>query len=168
MIITYQNHDQCTAILAESVFGEIIMKITSLKDDIITGISWIPTGLYILVALILIVVALVSLYDAGSITVQMIVSREFALERDVFIALFHAITAIVLIETTIVFFRTKHLAIQTLLIAGLTEMIRHLLIYDVTTMDPPHILSLVSVMAVLIAGIVVTKSDFEAQKTETV
>lgn len=144
------------------------MKITSLKDDIITGISWVPTGLYILVALILIVVALVSLYDAGLITVQMIVSREFALERDIFIALFHAITAIVLIETTIVFFRTKHLAIQTLLIAGLTEMIRHLLIYDVTTMDPLHILSLVSVMAVLIAGVVLTKSDFEAQKTETV
>lgn len=144
------------------------MKITSLKDDIITGISWVPTGLYILVAVILIVVALVSLYEAGLITVQMIVSREFALERDVFIALFHAITAIVLIETTIVFFRTKHLAIQTLLIAGLTEMIRHLLIYDVTTMDPPHIFSLVSVMTVLIAGIVLTKSDFEAQKTETV
>lgn len=144
------------------------MKITSLKDDIITGISWVPTGLYILVALILIVVALVSLYDAGLITVQMIVSREFALERDIFIALFHAITAIVLIETTIVFFRTKHLAVQTLLIAGLTEMVRHLLIYDVTTMDPPHILSLVSVMAVLIAGVVLTKSDFEAQKTETV
>jgi hypothetical protein len=144
------------------------MKIISHMDDIITGISWVPTGLYIIVAFILVVAALVSLYDAGLITVRMIASKEFALGRDVFIALFHAITAIVLIETTIVFFRTKHLAVQTLLIAGLTEMIRHVLIYDVMTMDPLHIFSLVSIMTVLIAGIVLTKSDFAPQNTGTI
>ena len=142
------------------------MKSGSRIDDIITGISWVPTGLYIIVAFILVVAALVSLYDAGLITVRMITSQEFILGRDVFIALFHAITAIVLIETTIIFFRTKHLAVQSLLIAGLTEMIRHILIYDVMAMDPLHIVSLVSIMSVLIAGIVLTKSDFAGQNPE--
>lgn len=143
------------------------MKITSRMDNLIAVISWVANGLYIIVALILIVAALVSLYEAGSLTMQMITTREFALGRDVLIALFHGITAIVLIETTIVFFRTKHLAVQTLLIAGLTETIRHILAYDIMTMDALHIFSIVGIIAVLIAGIVLTKSDFDVPKGET-
>lgn len=133
----------------------------SLTDTIITFISWTPTWLYLAVAGILIIAALVSLYEAGALSVLMISSKDFSLGKGVLIALFHAITAIVLLETTIVFFRTKHLAVQTLLIAGLTESIRHVLVYDVMTMDPMHIFALVSVIAVLIAGIVLTKNDFD-------
>lgn len=135
--------------------------------DVINGISSVANGLYIIVAFILIIAALVSLYEAGLLTIQMIMNRDYAMGRDVLIALFHGITAIVLIETTIVFFRTKHLAVQTLLIAGLTETIRHILAYDIMTMESMHIFAIMGIMAVLIAGIVLTKSDFEGQKTGT-
>jgi len=144
------------------------MKFPSRVDELITGISWVTTGLYIIVAFILIGAAMVSLYDAGSQMIRMITTHEFSLGRDVLIALFHAITAIALIETTVVFFRTKHLAVQTLLIAGLTETIRHILAYDIMTMDPLHIFALVGIIAVLIAGIVLTKSDFAVPKGESV
>lgn len=141
------------------------LKTTDITDGIISFIARTPTWLYIIVAGILIVAAILSLYEAGTLSMLLIRTQDFSLGKGVLIALFHAITAIVLLETTIVFFRTAHLAVQTLLIAGLTESIRHVLVYDVMTMDPMHIFALVSVIAVLIAGIVMTKNEFEPVKT---
>src|SRR5512139_1016607 len=131
-------------LLGRSCWG-VIMQPGYLADKILTTISRTPVWLYFIVAVILIAAALTSLYEAVILSVRMISAPEFALGKDVLIALFHAITAIVLLETTIVFFRTNHLAVQTLLIAGLTETIRHVLVYDVMTMESMHIFALVSV-----------------------
>lgn len=130
-------------------------------EKVITTLSWIPVGLYLGIALILSAVAVWSLYQAVVLTYVMFSSGTFNQESAqlVFVAVFQTITAIVLFETTVVFFKTKHIAVQTLLIAGLTETIRHILIFDVGKMEALHLFSLVAIMAVLIAGIVLLRGD---------
>ena len=46
-------------------------------------------------------------------------------------ALLLTITIIVLFETVTVYFKTKHVEVRALLIAGLTGMVRHILIFNV-------------------------------------
>jgi uncharacterized membrane protein (DUF373 family) len=130
-------------------------------EKIVLSISWIPVGLYLGIALILAIVGILSLYQAGTVTYQMVSSGHFneGGAQLVFVAVFQAITAIVLFETTVVFLKTEHLAVQTLLIAGLTETIRHILVFDIGTMEPLHLFSLVAIMGVLIAGIVLLRGD---------
>jgi uncharacterized membrane protein (DUF373 family) len=67
----------------------------------------------------------------------MILSRDFSNSLiNVINALLLTITIIVLFETVTVYFRTKHVEVRALLIAGLTGMVRHVLIYNIATVDP--------------------------------
>ena len=120
----------------------------------VTVVSFI---IYLGAAFLLSVVAILSLYYGSLLTLQMVMSG--ANDRgiqEIFIVILRTITAVVLIETTIVFLRTKHLAVQTFLVAGLTEMIRHILIFDVGTMEPLHLVALGILMSVITAGIYLT------------
>jgi phosphate starvation-inducible membrane PsiE len=58
-----------------------------------------------------------------------------------------------------VYFRTKHVEVRALLIAGLTGMVRHVLVYNVSTVDPLVLFGTVALLAVLIAGIVLVKPE---------
>lgn len=130
-------------------------------EKIASVITYIPIILYLVIALILTILATYSVMSALHLTFDMVGLHEATVgSKEILIEVFHAITAIVLIETILVFFRTKHLAVQTLLVAGLTEMIRHILIFDVNSMEPMHIIALVGVIGVLIAGIVCTKDVY--------
>jgi phosphate starvation-inducible membrane PsiE len=65
----------------------------------------------------------------------------------------------VLFETVTVYFKTKHVEVRALLVAGLTGMIRHILVYNMEGIDPTMLLATVALLAVLIAGIVFVKPE---------
>ena len=129
-------------------------------EYVIKIFSIVPMILYMIVAIMLTIIAFFSVYDAAQLIVQMINSRDFANGLvGVIYALLLTITIIVLFETVTVYFRTKHVEVRALLIAGLTGMVRHILVYNVGTVDPAMVFGTVALLAVLIAGIVLVKPE---------
>ena len=116
--------------------------------------------MYIIVAALLTIIAVFSIYDAAQQVVAMVVSGDFANGLlQVIYALLLTITIVVLFETVTIYFRTKRVDVRALLIAGLTGMVRHILVYNVTTTDVPQMFATVALLAVLIAGIVLIKGE---------
>ena len=129
-------------------------------EYVIRIFSIVPMIMYMIVAIMLTIIAIFSIYDAAQLIVQMINSRDFANGLvGVIYALLLTITIIVLFETVTVYFRTKHVEVRALLIAGLTGMVRHILVYNVGTVDPAMVFGTVALLAVLIAGIVLVKPE---------
>jgi len=132
----------------------------SVMDHLIFFFSLVPMILYTIVAILLTIIAAFSVWDALQLIYQMILSRDFANGLvNVIYALLLTITIIVLFETVTVYFKTKHVEVRALLIAGLTGMVRHVLIFNVSTVDPVLLLGTVALLAVLIAGIVLIKPE---------
>jgi len=132
----------------------------SIMDHLIAFFSLVPMILYTIVAILLTIIAAFSVWDALQLIYQMILSRDFANGLvNVIYALLLTITIIVLFETVTVYFKTKHVEVRALLIAALTGMVRHVLIYNVDTVDPVTLFGTVALLAVLIAGIVLIKPE---------
>ncbi|MDD1689423.1 MAG: phosphate-starvation-inducible PsiE family protein [Methanoregula sp.] len=132
----------------------------SIMDFLIAFFSLVPLILYTLVAILLTVIAVFSVWDAVQLIIQMIISLDFTTKIiDVINALLLTITIIVLFETVTVYFKTKHVEVRALLIAGFTGMVRHVLVYNVSTVDPIVLFGTVLLLAVLIAGIILVKPE---------
>ena len=135
-------------------------KNNSVMEKLISFFSLVPIILYTIVAVLLTIIAFFSVWDALQLIVKMIVSWDFANGLlNVIYALLLTITIIVLLETVTVYFKTKHVEVRALLIAGLTGMVRHVLIFNVSTVDPVLLFGTVALLAVLIAGIVLIKPE---------
>lgn len=132
----------------------------TLTEYIIQVFSLVPQGIYLVVALLLTIVAVVSVYDAILMIVNLFVTKDFANGiMQVVYSLLLTITVIVLFETVVVYFRTKHVQVRALLVAGLTGTIRHVLVYNVANTTLWEMMGTVAILAVLIAGIVLVKDD---------
>ena len=132
----------------------------SIMDLLIAFFSLVPVILYTIVAILLTIIAVFSVWDALQLIAQMILSRDFANSLiSVINALLLTITIIVLFETVTVYFRTKHIEVRAFLIAGLTGIVRHVLVYNIATVDPAMVFGTVALLAVLIAGIVLVKPE---------
>src|SRR5208337_1839754 len=137
-----------------------MFKNRSIMDMLISFFSLVPTALYTVVAILLTIIAVFSVWDALQLIAQMILSRDFANGLvNVIYALLLTITIIVLFETVTVYFRTKRVEVRALLIAGLTGIVRHILVYNVASVDPTVVFGTVALLAVLIAGIVLIKPE---------
>jgi len=122
--------------------------------------SLVPLVLYTLVAIMLTIIAVFSVWDSGILIYQLIVPPSFPVNlTSVINALLLTITIIVLFETVTVYFRTKHVEVRALLVAGLTGMVRHVLVYNMDGIDPITMFGTVALLAVLIAGIVLVKPE---------
>ncbi|MDD1685553.1 phosphate-starvation-inducible PsiE family protein [Methanoregula sp.] len=132
----------------------------TIMEHLIAFFSLVPMVLYTIVAILLTIIAAFSVWDALQLIAQMILTRDFTNGLvNVIYALLLTITIIVLFETVTVYFKTKHVEVRALLIAGLTGMVRHVLIYNVSTVDPAVLFGTVALLAVLIAGIVLVKPE---------
>jgi uncharacterized membrane protein (DUF373 family) len=122
--------------------------------------SLVPLVLYTIVAIMLTIIAFFSVYDSAVLIYQIIVPPSIPVNlTSVINALLLTITIIVLFETVTVYFRTKHVEVRALLVAGLTGMVRHVLVYNMEGVDPMTLFATVSLLAVLIAGIVLVKPE---------
>jgi len=133
-------------------------------EYIIRFFALVPMALYMIVAALLTIIAVFSVYDAVQMIYNMIVNHNLAEGITLVInSLLLTITIIVLFETVTVYFRTKHVEVRALLIAGLTGMVRHILIFNVTSTNDVYMMfAAVALLAVLIAGIVLVKSEVSA------
>jgi uncharacterized membrane protein (DUF373 family) len=125
--------------------------------------SLVPLVLYMMIAIMLSIIAILSLYDSASLIYKLIGSLNSISPSEDIIGVINAllltITIIVLFETVTVYFRTRHVEVRTLLIAGVTGVVRHVLVYNVATTDILQLFAAVAVLAVLIAGIVLIKPE---------
>jgi uncharacterized membrane protein (DUF373 family) len=132
----------------------------TILDYLTEFFSLVPLILYTIIAIMLTIIAIFSLWDALGLMVKMIGSGDYANGLvNVIYALLLTITIIVLFETVTVYFRTKRVEVRALLIAGLTGIVRHILVYNVSSADLSIILGTVAILAVLIAGIVLIKPE---------
>ena len=131
-----------------------------ITEAIANFFSLVPLVLYTIVAIMLTVIAVFSIWDASVLIWQLIVPQANAVNIvSVINTLLLTITIIVLFETVTVYFRTKHVEVRALLVAGLTGMVRHVLVYNMTDTDPLTLLTTAILLAVLIAGIVLVKPE---------
>ena len=122
--------------------------------------SLVPIILYTAVAILLSIIALFSLYDAVVLVAQLATTVNDTVNLvSVINAILLTITIIVLFETVTVYFRTKHVEVRALLVAGLTGTVRHVLVYNIATTNTTELFAAVAVLAVLIAGIVLIKPE---------
>jgi len=129
-------------------------------EYIIRFFALVPMMVYMVVAAMLTIIAAFSVYDAGRDIVAMVATGDFADGLlNVIYALLLTITIVVLFETVTVYFRTRHVDVRALLIAGLTGLVRHILVYNVTSTDVYQLFATVALLAVLIAGIVLVKNE---------
>lgn len=129
-------------------------------EYLISFFSLVPMILYTIVAILLTIIAVFSVWDAVQLILQMVISLDFTTKIiDVINAILLTITIIVLFETVTVYFKTKHVEVRALLIAGFTGMVRHVLVYNVSTVDPIVLFGTVLLLAVLIAGIILVKPE---------
>ena len=132
----------------------------SLTELITTFFSLVPLVLYTVVAIMLTIIAVFSLYDSAVVIYQLIVPPSIPVTLiSVVNALLLTITIIVLFETVTVYFKTKHVEVRALLIAGLTGMVRHILVYNMEGIDAMAMVATAGLLAVLIAGIVLVKPE---------
>jgi uncharacterized membrane protein (DUF373 family) len=135
---------------------------TSPRMNIIINVfSYIPLIIYFCVAVLLTIVAVVSLYDVVKIMQTLLASGNFANEIiQVVNGILLTITIIVLFETVTVYFRTKHVPVRALLVAGLTGTIREILVINYSSpINPVQLFGTIGILAVLIAGVVLVKEE---------
>ena len=77
------------------------------------------------------IIAIVSVWDSAVLVYHLVIpSTVTANIIDIINSLLLTITIIVLFETVAIYFRTKQVDVRILLIAGLTGMVRHILVYN--------------------------------------
>jgi uncharacterized membrane protein (DUF373 family) len=132
----------------------------SITDSITNIFSLIPLVLYTIVAIMLTVIAVFSVYDSAVVIYQLLVPPSTPVTLvSVINSLLLTITIIVLFETVTVYFRTKHVEVRALLVAGLTGVVRHILVYNTAAIDPVNLFATVALLAVLIGGVVLVKPE---------
>jgi uncharacterized membrane protein (DUF373 family) len=132
----------------------------SVMDLLIAFFSFIPMIMYMIVAALLTIIAAFSLYDAIQLVFNIIITQNLASGLiPVIQSLLLTITIIVLFETVTVYFRTKHVEVRALLIAGITGLVRHILVFNVSSTDAMQMFATVFLLAVLIAGVVLVKPE---------
>ena len=127
---------------------------------IIAFFSFVPMIMYMIVAALLTIIAAFSLYDAIQLVINIVITRDLTSGLILVIqSLLLTITIIVLFETVTVYFRTKHVEVRSLLIAGITGLVRHILVFNVSSTDAMQMFATVFLLAVLIAGVVLVKPE---------
>lgn len=129
-------------------------------DLVIRFFTLVPIVLYTLVAIMLTIIAVFSVYDSAVAIYQLVAPATVPVDLITVInSLLLTITIIVLFETVTVYFKTKHVEVRALLVAGLTGMVRHILVYNMEGIDPLALFATVTLLAVLIAGIVFVRPE---------
>lgn len=135
-------------------------------ENAVPAISWVTQCIYLLIAVALSVLALVSLYDVLLQMVALIHAEDTmqgALE--VLHALLLTLILVEILETVTAYFRTKKVLVTPILIAGVTAMVRRVLIFGVEVHEPAEIgMTLAAILVLTIAIVYIGKQ--ERQETD--
>jgi len=118
------------------------------------GITFATFVIYLFIAVALLILAFLSFYDVFSRMWLILPSADISGGiLSVLHALLVTIIIIELLETVTVYFKTSRIYVKPLLIAGLTAMIRRILVFGVEVTAPIDIISTVAAIAVLTAAV---------------
>ncbi|NYT05775.1 MAG: hypothetical protein GKC04_05315 [Methanomicrobiales archaeon] len=122
---------------------------------LVRAISSVTVVIYILVAIALTTLALLSFYDVGLQLLNAVVGETGSAGiLQVLHALLVTIIIIEILETVTAYFRTNRLQVKPILLAGLTAMIRKILISGVNVTETADTVLTLAAIAVLTAAIV--------------
>jgi uncharacterized membrane protein (DUF373 family) len=141
---------------------------TNLSFQSMTGIlSLITRWIYFAIAVVLSLLALISLVDVARGFLNL--GNSLTLTAGI-LNILHAVLLTIIIveilETVIVYFRTNRVLVRPILVAGLTAMVRRILFYGVEAIQPMDLLVDAVVIAVLTAAVVlIGKEEYQELKT---
>jgi uncharacterized membrane protein (DUF373 family) len=122
----------------------------------------VPVLIYIVLAFFLTIVAIISLGVSLMSIITMITTQNW--DTGIFQVIYAILLTVIIIElfeTVIVYLRTKRVPVRAILIAGLTAMIRHVIIFNASTAQPIEILGPAIMLAVLIAGVYLLRENID-------
>jgi uncharacterized membrane protein (DUF373 family) len=116
--------------------------------------------IYFCIAIVLVLLVVVSFYD---VALQFLLVFENGPITDGVLQVLHALLVTIIIieilDTVTAYFRTNQLQVRPILIAGLTAMVRKILIYGLEPTDLVDVIGTVAVIAVLTAAIAVVGKE---------
>ena len=147
------------------------------RDRIIKGARWmvfpitlVTFAIYLGIAILLSLLALISLADAARILLAIPGSVEHALALHAGLqAILLTIIIVEILETVLVYFRTSRILVRPILIAGITAMVRKVITMGVESFNAVDLLAIAVVIGVLTAAIIyIGKEEGETEaKGET-
>jgi uncharacterized membrane protein (DUF373 family) len=124
-------------------------------DTAISAISGATLGIYLLIALSLSLLALVSFYDVALQVAALIRAEDMTQGvLQVLHALLLTLIIVEILETVTAYFRTNRVQVTPILIAGITAMVRRVLTFGVEPVEPLDIGMTLAAILVLTAAIV--------------
>jgi uncharacterized membrane protein (DUF373 family) len=129
-------------------------------NRVIAWMGTIPVLVYIIVALFLTIVAIISLGMTFLTITAMFSSANWEIGIiNVIYAILLTVIIVELFETVTVYLRTRRVPVRAILIAGLTALIRHVIVMNLTEFDPVETTGLAILIAVFIGGIFLLRDD---------
>lgn len=132
-------------------------------NQLVNILSVIPIAIYIGVAVLLSIIAILSLLVSFLEVITMLTTMQW--EEGITQAIYSLLFTIIIIElfeTVTVYLKTKKVPVRTFLIVALTALIRHLIVINISETEIYNYLGISVVMAVLIAGIYLIKEDIHS------
>jgi len=131
-----------------------------------TTISLVTRWIYFVIAVILSLLAILSIIDVG---IKFLHLGDALTLTTGILQILHAVLLTIIIveilETVTVYFRTNRVLVRPILIAGLTAMVRRILVFGVEAIQPMDLLIDAVVIAVLTAAVVlVGKEEFQESR----
>ncbi len=132
-------------------------------NQLVNTFSSISIAVYVGVAILLSIIAILSLIESFLEVVAILSSMhwEEGIVQVIYSILF-TIIIIELFETVTVYLKTKRVPVRALLIVALTALIRHIIVINISETEVYHYLGLSVIMAVLIAGVYLLKEDIHS------
>ncbi|KAF5088224.1 phosphate-starvation-inducible PsiE family protein [Methanospirillum sp. J.3.6.1-F.2.7.3] len=132
-------------------------------NQLVNTFSTISIAVYVGVAILLSIIALLSLIESFLEVVVILSSMhwEEGIVQVIYSILF-TIIIIELFETVTVYLKTKRVPVRALLIVALTALIRHIIVINISETEIYHYLGISVIMAVLIAGVYLLKEDIHS------
>lgn len=132
-------------------------------NQLVNTFSSISIAVYVGVAILLSIIAILSLIESFLEVVAILSSMQWeeGIVQVIYSILF-TIIIIELFETVTVYLKTKRVPVRALLIVALTALIRHIIVINISETEVYHYLGLSVIMAVLIAGVYLLKEDIHS------
>ena len=130
-------------------------------DTVTSALSGVTMGIYLLIAVSLSLLAIVSFYD---VIIQMVALVHTADVTQGVLQALHALLLTIIIveilETVTVYFRTYRVQVTPILIAGITAMVRRVLTFGVEHLDPVDIgMTLAAILILTIAAVYIGRQE---------
>jgi len=132
-------------------------------NQLVNTFSTISIAVYVGVAILLSIIAILSLIESFLEVVAILSSMQWeeGIVQVIYSILF-TIIIIELFETVTVYLKTKRVPVRALMIVALTALIRHIIVINISETEVYHYLGLSVIMAVLIAGVYLLKEDIHS------